>query len=1001
MNHFSNLLLRWAAASLLTFGAFISLAQDQERNNPSALPSNIALWNLPDGAKLRLGKGTIGVLEYSPDGKTLAAGGSLGVWLYDAKTGAETGILKGRKGTVLSIDYAPDSKTILIGSTDRWARIWDAKTGELLQTLKDMNGYASRPAAFAPDGKTAAVGMSAGIYIWDIETGQLIRKLTGGRRGVLKVRAFAYSPDGKLIANENSIREIHIWDAQTGKRLHILEQYASKSLVVFSPDGKTLAAGFSRSYNDWPINIYNPQTGEMIRSINGHTRMITAVMYSPDGSLLVSGSKDGSIKVWDAESGALRTMIGGGDHVVTQTAYSPDGKTLVQIVEGADYLRQKYKTQIRIWDAESGALLHAIDGPDTFTASLTFSPNGDSFAFTVPSAHAIWVCGAREGKALLTIRDPKFGVSIVKYSPDGKILASGNTAGALQLWNPDTGENIRTIRGHTNPIRFIAFSRGSRIAATGGERDGAVYLWNLNTGENLHTLQGHAPNAFPAGFSMDGKRLVTFSEDNVVRVWSVDSGAQSKSFGEGEAPVWTFDYSPERKEIALAYKESSGVSLWSVENGAVVQTLEGHTEQVESLTYSPDGRLLVSAGGDAARIWNLDTGETLHMPVGQDDWAEDISFFPNNDTIATRGTESSVSLWSADSGEFLRAVPENVGRIYAMAFAPDGETFASLSHPNHYGNNLIGGNIDIWSARSGDRLRTIRGHTSDRRSVDFSPDGKAVVSAGTGGVLSIQDANTGETIHEIDGNTWIISSVRYSPDGKTLISVGGAGIQIWDAQTGQLIEKLAERSSSGFLAFSPDGSMMATGGTKEEGQVCIWDMNARKLILSIAKNMKKIESAAFSPDGKWIATGGEDSALCVWSVETGVSVHTPKAHLGDVLSVAFSPDGERIATGCMDGVARLWRAVEGAFLISEQMHDRAVESVVFSPDGKILASGSADGAVKLSNGRTGEHIKTFTGHTDAVKALSFSRDGKTLASGSLDGTVLLWDLSNLSSAPPP
>ncbi len=1000
MNHFSNLLLRWAAASLLMFGAFISLAQDRERNDSSALPSNIALWNLPDGAKLRLGKGTVRVLEYSPDGKTLAAGGGRGVWLYDAKTGAEIGLLRGYAGTVLCIDYAPDGKTIITGAADKAARIWDAKTGELLQTLEG-HVYAAYSAAFAPDGKTAAIGATGEIHIWNVENGERIR--TVGRRGGTgaKVKSLAYSPDGKLIANSNN-RDIQIWNAQTGGQLRILEIHAEESPIVISPDGKALASGFRHTYLNWPLKIYNPQTGEMIRSAKGHTRMITAVMYSPDSSFLVSGSKDRSIKVWDAESGALRTMIGGGENVVTQTAYSPGGKTLAQIVKSADYLRQKYKTQIRIWDAESGALLHTIDGPDTFTASLTFSPDGDSFAFTVPSAHAVWVCSAREGKALRTIRDPKFGVSIVKYSPDGKILASGNTVGALQLWNLETGKHLRTMRGHTDPIRFIAFSRDSRIAATGGERDGAVYLWNLNTGENLHTLQGHAANAFPAGFSMDSKRLVTFSEDNVVRVWSVDSGAQSNSFGEGEAPVWAYDYSPERKEIALAYKESSGVSLWSVEKEAVVQTLEGHTEQVESLTYSPDGRLLVSAGGDAARIWNLDTGETLHMPVGQDDWAEDISFFPNNDTIATRGAESSVSLWSADSGEFLRAVPENVGRIYAMAFAPDGETFASLSNPNHYyGNNLIGGNIDIWSARSGARLRTIQGHTSDRWSVDFSPDGKAVVSAGTGGVLSIQDANTGETIHEIDGNTWIISSVRYSPDGKTLISVGGAGIQIWDAQTGQLIEKLAERSSSGFLAFSPDGSMMATGGTKEEGQVCIWDMNARKLILSIAKNMEEIESAAFSPDGKWIATGGEDSALCVWSVETGVSVHTPKAHLGDVLSVAFSPDGERIATGCMDGVARLWRAVEGAFLISEQMHDRAVESVAFSPDGKILASGSADGAVKLWNGRTGEHIKTFTGHTDAVKALSFSRDGKTLASGSLDGTVLLWDLSNLSSVPPP
>ena len=997
MNAARRFPLRWMAAWLLMFGAFVSLAQDQKRYDPSALPDNAALWNLPDGARLRLGKGTAGVLEYSPDGKTLAVGGGAGVWLYDAETGAETGFLQGRKGSVISIDYAPDSKTILIVSTDKTARIWDAETGELLQTLKDNFIYGSYLAAFAPDGKTAAVGADGGIYIWDIETGDCIHRFEGGMgsRRAVKINAFTYSPDGKLIANEND-REIHIWDAQTGDPLRILEKYVHESVVVFSPDGKSLATGFSRGYKDWPLNVYNSETGELIRSIKAHTYMITAVMYSPDGSLLVSGAKDKTIKIWDAETGALRTMIGGGENVVTQTAYSPDGKTLVQIVKAADTLRQKHQTRIRIWDAETGALLHAFDGPDTFTASLTFSPNGDSFAFAVPRAHAIWVCGALDGKLLHTIRDPKFGVSMVKYSPDGKILASGNTAGALQLWNPDNGVHIRTFRGHADPIRFIAFSRDGRIIATGGERDGAVHLWNINAGEKLHTLQGHAANAVPAGFSMDGKRLVTFSEDNVLRVWSVDSGAQSHSFGEGEAPVWAYDYSPERKEIALAYKGSGGVSLWSVEKGAVVQTLEGHTEQIESLTYSPDGRWLVSAGGDnAARIWDLDAGRALHTLIGQDHWAQDISFFPNNDTIATRGADSLVSLWSVKTGEFLRAVPENAGRIYAMAMAPDGETFASLSYPDYYASKLFGGNIDIWNARSGARLRTIRGHTSSRLSVDFSPDGKAVASAGMGGVLRIQDANTGETIHEIDGrgNRWRASSARYSPDGKTLLSFGGAGIQIWDAQTGRLIETLEELRPSSFSAFSADGSMLAEMGS----EIRIWDLKTRKLRNSFGKELEEILCFSFSPYGVNLAAGSRDGKMRVWNVETGALIQAHKEHPYDVSAIAYSPDGQHIATGCADSV-RIWMSGRGSFLVSEQTLDREVESVAYSPDGKFLASGSVDGEVNLWDGGTGEQIKTLKGHTDRVSALSFSprrqearqrqlgRDGSAL--GSVNAALL-------------
>ncbi|MDE0022355.1 MAG: WD40 repeat domain-containing protein [Candidatus Poribacteria bacterium] len=1017
MNHFSNLLLRWAAASLLTFGAFISLAQDRERNNPSALPSNIALWNLPDGAKLRLGKGTIGpdydssnrgALAFSRNGDVLAVAGGVGVWLYDAKTGAEIDLLRGHTGIVNYVDYSQDGRALLTAGNDKTARLWNAETGALRHIFGDPS-KSVHSAALSPDGRTVATGASASIDLWSADTGKHFRTLVGDMRSRghgRGVYSLAYSPDGKLLASVSDQYDVRIWNAETGAQLHYIKGIASGGVMLFSPDSQTLVcSGKTYSHVNWPLRIVDPQKGAVIRSIYGHTRTIHAAAFSPDGKKLVSGGDDASIRIWDAVTGAPLRMIGKGEDHLYQTAYSPDSKTLIQIASGAGDLYADHIELIRILDSESGALIQTIVGPDQKTNYIIhalYSPNSDEFACRQDD-YSIWIFSMRERKALRIIKDQKYGVSTISYSPDGKILASGSYAGPIQLWNPDTGENIRTLHGHANAVGLIVFSRDGRYIASAGRDTDDVWIWDIETGENIQTLEGHGEYAYDVRFSADGKHVVTKSY-NFLRIWNVNTGAQEQTIDGNGKSITEIAYSPDRKEIAVAYTLDGDIKIWSIEKGMFVQTLKGHTKNITALTYSPDGRLLLSGSWDyTVRIWDPDTGKTLHTlkhgHLGH--WVDHIDFFPDEDTIATRSNSSVVLLWSAETGEFLRTIPETLQDVHALAYSPDGKIFASHSCQRRL---RMGGTIDIWSADNGKRLRTIRGHTEGVRSIAFSPDGKQVASGGYNGDIRIWDASAGKLLQTTYEPFSTIYGMGYSPDGKTVAAACRSdygGILTIDAQTGERIHMSDQKIGGNFAAFSPDGSMMATGGTKEEGQIRIWDMNARKTILSTAKDMERIESAAFSPDGKWIATGGKDNTLRVWSVETGLPIHTPKAHPGDVLSVAFSPDGERIATGCYDKGVRIWGAVEGAFLISEQMHDRAVLCVAYSPDGKTLASASADYTVRLWNARNGKHIRTFTGHTDEVNSLAFSRDGKTLASGSLDGTVLLWDLSNLPSVPPP
>jgi WD40 repeat protein len=233
-------------------------------------------WGLPDGAKARLGKGWILDFAYSPDGTRLAVGTSIGIWLYDADTGAELSLLTGHTDWVWSVAFSLDGNTLASGSLDNTIRLWDAHTGEYQHTLEG-------------EGHTSSV--------WSV----------------------AFSPDGKTLASGSTDDTIRLWDAHTGEIQQILDGHKNSVWsVAFSPDGGTLASGSG----DKTIRLWNAHTGESQRTLWGHTRWIESVTFSPDGATLASGSSDRTIRLWDAHTGELQQTLEGHKNSVWSVAFS-------------------------------------------------------------------------------------------------------------------------------------------------------------------------------------------------------------------------------------------------------------------------------------------------------------------------------------------------------------------------------------------------------------------------------------------------------------------------------------------------------------------------------------------------------------------------------------------------------------------------------------------------------------------------------------------------------
>ncbi|GAA6619659.1 NB-ARC domain-containing protein [Scytonema sp. NUACC26] len=193
------------------------------------------------------------------------------------------------------------------------------------------------------------------------------------------------------------------------------------------------------------------------------------------------------------------------------------------------------------------------------------------------------------------------------------------------------------------------------------------------------------------------------------------------------------------------------------------------------------------------------------------------------------------------------------------------------------------------------------------------------------------------------------------------------------------------------VAFSPDGSLLATGDA--HGEIHVWRVIDSKPLFTCKGHTGWVLSVAFSPDGRTLASGGTDYTVKLWNVNTGECDGTLHGHHDFVRSVAFSPDGRALASGSEDKTVRLWNVGTGECDKILQGHSDRVLSIAFGLDGRTLASGSFDRTIKLWDVVRGECYKTLQGHTFWVYAIALSSDGRTLVSGSFDRTVKIWDTS--------
>ncbi|WP_392476521.1 NACHT domain-containing protein [Nostoc sp. C110] len=532
-------------------------------------------------------------------------------------------------------------------------------------------------------------------------------------------------------------------------------------------------------------------------------------------------------------------------------------------------------------------------------------------------------------------------VRSVGFSPDGKLLATGDYDGVIRLWETTSGKEFLVCEGHTNWVNSVVFSPNGQMLASCSE-DKTVRLWDLNNGECVQTLQGHTSWVNLVVFNPDGTKLAGGSDDQTVR-------------------------------------------LWDVNNGECIQTLQGHTSWVTSVAFSPDGQIIVSASADkTVRLWDINSSKCLHTLQGHIDWINSVAFSSDGRTLASGSSDQTVRLWDINSAKCLHTLKGHTSRINSIIFSPDGRTLASGSSDQ---------TVRLWDINSAKCLHTLKGHTSRINSITFSPDCQTLTSASADQTVRLWDLNSGKCFYTLQGHTSRINSITFSPDCQILAISSDQIVQLWAINSDEChytLEGQTNRIKS--ISFSPDIQTLAGGSADQK--IRLWNINSGECYHTFSGHTDWINCIAFSADGQTLASGSSDQTVRLWDINSGECHHTFHGHTSWVNSVAFSPDGQTLASGSDDRTVHLWNISSGECIKNLQGHLGRVRSVAFSPDNWTLASGSADQTVRLWNINSGECYWILKGHTGWVTSVMISSDGKTLASASVDKTVRLWDINS-------
>ena len=567
-----------------------------------------------------------------------------------------------------------------------------------------------------------------------------------------------------------------------------------------------------------------------------------------------------------------------------------------------------------------------------------------------------------------------FSTLRVAFSPDGKTIACAGLDRGVCLWDAATGKELRQFGQEPRGVS-VAFSPDGKVLACcafGVHGDTRSALYETATGRAIVDLPR---NVRSVAYAPDGKLLAAVVDPgNAIHLFDADTGEkQKKEAAFGRKEINRLAWSPDSKKLAWAGQKGF-VHLWDADKGEEIAQWQGHATTISTVAFAPDGKTLATGG--------------------------------------TGGSDQTIRLWDVATHKEKRILDGKHQQVRTVVFSRDGRMLASGHR---------GGTIALWDTATGIEIRSWQTRPFvSVTSLDFAPDGKTLVSAGTFQCgPRLWDVATGTEVRPFAGHIAPVERVVFSPDGKRLLSQG-TDKMIWDWNPGNGWGKACFQTfsavsiqSGDYYTLSPRGDVVASY-THEDSTLRLWGAASAKegrtlIKISGRKSSSDIYALEFSPDGRLLAFSGMlgflgargNHPLVVWDAATGTPRQQIKGIDGEITSLAFSPNGKKIAVASSPTVGEKGtislRNMAGGEELVKFSSMGPMNNLAFSPDGKMLASASwawGEDVARLWDAESGRELRPLAG-APRLYTLAFSPDGKWLAGAGMDPDpkIYIWEVN--------
>nr|MDO8110765.1 TIR domain-containing protein [Candidatus Sigynarchaeota archaeon] len=283
-----------------------------------------------------------------------------------------------------------------------------------------------------------------------------------------------------------------------------------------------------------------------------------------------------------------------------------------------------------------------------------------------------------QNKPVLLIAEHEQIVNSVRFSPDGRMLATGSGDRTIKIWDVETGMKIQSFLVYDGSVFSVSFSPNGKFIA-GGYGDKRARVWDITTGKLMVTLEGHEGGVTSVAFAPDGIHLATGSYDRTARIWNLNTLRPEQVFFGHNDNILSLAFSTDGHFLATGSSDTT-IRVWDLRSGKQISTCIGHESAICSVVFAPGKNILASGSDDATvRIWDALTGQQLQKFTGHSFRVNSVAFTPDGLFLASGAVDKTVRIWTMANGKTLHSFMAHDNSIYSVTFSPDGTKLASCS----------------------------------------------------------------------------------------------------------------------------------------------------------------------------------------------------------------------------------------------------------------------------------------------------------------------------------